>query len=108
MLTLRCGLSDRGALFLLSHSSSSLTALALAAIGVVYGDIGTSVLYAVKEVFGSGHVDFTPANGPRSLRGQSTVITAVVAGHGAPGVATAVKVQGPSPRSLPAGPGPEV
>jgi KUP system potassium uptake protein len=36
--------------------------LALAAIGVVYGDIGTSVLYAVKEVFGSGHVDFTPGN----------------------------------------------
>jgi KUP system potassium uptake protein len=34
----------------------------LAAIGVVYGDIGTSVLYAVKEVFGSGHVQFTPAN----------------------------------------------
>jgi len=34
----------------------------LGAIGVVYGDIGTSVLYAVKEVFGSGHVDFTPAN----------------------------------------------
>jgi hypothetical protein len=34
----------------------------LGAIGVVYGDIGTSVLYAVKEVFGSGHVPFTPAN----------------------------------------------
>ena len=29
---------------------------------MVYGDIGTSVLYAVKEVFGSGHVPFTPAN----------------------------------------------
>jgi KUP system potassium uptake protein len=29
---------------------------------VVYGDIGTSVLYAVKEVFGSGHVPFTPEN----------------------------------------------
>jgi KUP system potassium uptake protein len=32
------------------------------AIGVVYGDIGTSVLYAIKEVFGSGHVPFTPDN----------------------------------------------
>ena len=31
---------------------SSLGSLTLAAIGVVYGDIGTSVLYAVKEVFG--------------------------------------------------------
>lgn len=29
---------------------------------MVYGDIGTSVLYAVKEVFHSGHVEFTPDN----------------------------------------------
>jgi KUP system potassium uptake protein len=36
--------------------------LTIAAIGVVYGDIGTSVLYAIKEVFGSGHVPFTPQN----------------------------------------------
>ncbi len=34
----------------------------MGAIGVVYGDIGTSVLYAVKEVFNSGHVDFTHDN----------------------------------------------
>jgi KUP system potassium uptake protein len=34
----------------------------LGAIGVVYGDIGTSVLYAVKEVFGAGHVPFTTDN----------------------------------------------
>lgn len=34
----------------------------MGAIGVVYGDIGTSVLYAIKEVFGSGHVPFTPGN----------------------------------------------
>jgi KUP system potassium uptake protein len=44
------------------HGKSSLAALTLGAIGVVYGDIGTSVLYAMKEVFGSGHVDFTPDN----------------------------------------------
>jgi KUP system potassium uptake protein len=47
---------------LVSASKSSLTALTLGAIGVVYGDIGTSVLYAVKEIFGSGHVPFTPDN----------------------------------------------
>ena len=46
----------------MSASKSSLAALTLGAIGVVYGDIGTSVLYAVKEVFGSGHVPFTHAN----------------------------------------------
>jgi KUP system potassium uptake protein len=43
-------------------SKSSLQALTLGAIGVVYGDIGTSVLYAIKEIFGSGHVPFTHAN----------------------------------------------
>ncbi len=45
-----------------SRAPSSLAALTLGAIGVVYGDIGTSVLYAVKEIFGSGHVPFTHAN----------------------------------------------
>ena len=46
----------------MSATKSPLAALTLGAIGVVYGDIGTSVLYAVKEVFGSGHVPFTHAN----------------------------------------------
>ncbi|MEG1733923.1 MAG: KUP/HAK/KT family potassium transporter, partial [Comamonas sp.] len=46
----------------MQNSKSSLPALTLGAIGVVYGDIGTSVLYSVKEVFGSGYVPFTPAN----------------------------------------------
>ena len=45
-----------------SSQKSSLAALTLGAIGVVYGDIGTSVLYALKEVFASGHVEFSPAN----------------------------------------------
>ena len=47
---------------LVSAKKSSLAALTLGAIGVVYGDIGTSVLYAMKEVFGSGHVPFTIDN----------------------------------------------
>ena len=46
----------------MTSQKSSLAALTLGAIGVVYGDIGTSVLYALKEVFGSGHVPFTPDN----------------------------------------------
>jgi KUP system potassium uptake protein len=41
---------------------SSLPALTLGAIGVVYGDIGTSPLYAFKEVFVSGHLAVNPAN----------------------------------------------
>jgi KUP system potassium uptake protein len=54
--------ATEGGVFFVSASKSSLAALTLGAIGVVYGDIGTSVLYAVKEVFGSGHVAFTPDN----------------------------------------------
>jgi len=45
-----------------SAPKQSLPALILGAIGIVYGDIGTSVLYAVKEVFGHGHVPFTIEN----------------------------------------------
>jgi KUP system potassium uptake protein len=36
-----------------SHSKNNLLSLSLSAIGVVFGDIGTSPLYAVKEVFGN-------------------------------------------------------
>jgi KUP system potassium uptake protein len=44
------------------HSPKVLAALTLGALGVVYGDIGTSPLYAVREVFHAGHVDPTPAH----------------------------------------------
>nr|WP_253206718.1 potassium transporter Kup [Verticiella sp. GG226] len=37
-------------------------ALVVGAIGIVYGDIGTSVLYAFKEIFAIGHVAVTPDN----------------------------------------------
>lgn len=37
------------------HTKSSLKALTLAAIGIVYGDIGTSPLYTMKEVFSAEH-----------------------------------------------------
>ena len=46
----------------MAASKSSLPALTLGAIGVVYGDIGTSVLYAFKEVFVSGHIPITTDN----------------------------------------------
>ena len=38
-----------------SPGKSQLSALALAALGVVYGDIGTSPLYTMKEVFAGNH-----------------------------------------------------
>jgi KUP system potassium uptake protein len=37
------------------HQPSSLATLALTALGVVFGDIGTSPLYALKECFHSSH-----------------------------------------------------
>jgi KUP system potassium uptake protein len=54
-----------------SHQKGSLTALALGAIGVVFGDIGTSPLYALK-------VCFDPTNGiamtPESVFGVISMI----------------------------------
>ncbi len=38
-----------------AHKAPSLAALMVGAIGVVYGDIGTSPLYAIKEVFNGTH-----------------------------------------------------
>ena len=44
------------------RSPGATAALTLGAIGVVYGDIGTSPLYALKQVFANGHVPLTPHN----------------------------------------------
>ena len=41
---------------------AALAVLTLGALGVVYGDIGTSPLYALKEVFHGGHVAATADN----------------------------------------------
>src|SRR5690606_15664475 len=38
-----------------NDTSSRTPALAIAALGVVFGDIGTSPLYTIKEVFGGTH-----------------------------------------------------
>ena len=44
-------------------NKSQQAALALAALGVVYGDIGTSPLYTMKEVFAGIHpIPLTPDN----------------------------------------------
>ncbi len=46
-----------------SKGKSSLSALTLAALGVVYGDIGTSPLHAFKEAFNGSHaLPLTDAN----------------------------------------------
>jgi KUP system potassium uptake protein len=46
-----------------SNGKSSLSILTLAALGVVYGDIGTSPLYAFKEAFNGPHgLPLTDAN----------------------------------------------
>src|SRR5690606_17942000 len=46
-----------------SRSDQQFAALCLAAVGVVFGDIGTSPLYTLKEVFApSNGLPLTPAN----------------------------------------------
>ncbi|MGH8723578.1 MAG: potassium transporter Kup [Burkholderiales bacterium] len=50
---------------------SSRAALTLAALGIVYGDIGTSPLYAVKETFAPGHG--IPLNVANVLGGLSAI-----------------------------------
>ena len=46
-----------------SSANPALAGIALAALGVVYGDIGTSPLYAMKEVFAGNHpIPLTEAN----------------------------------------------
>ena len=51
-------------------------ALTLAALGVVFGDIGTSPLYAVKETFSPAHgLPFTPAT---ILGGLSTIFWSLI------------------------------
>ena len=37
------------------HQKNGLTGLVVAAVGVVYGDIGTSPLYTMKEIFSPNH-----------------------------------------------------
>ncbi|MBA5636644.1 potassium transporter Kup [Duganella sp. LX20W] len=45
------------------HKKSNLVALTLAAIGIVYGDIGTSPLYTLKTIFSPEHgLKLTPDN----------------------------------------------
>ncbi|HVL45718.1 MAG TPA: KUP/HAK/KT family potassium transporter, partial [Acidovorax sp.] len=53
-----------------------LAALTLAAIGVVYGDIGTSPLYTVKEIF-APHTG-VPLDAPHLIGAVSTILWALM------------------------------
>src|SRR5256885_8577862 len=55
----------------MNQARQSTAALALVALGVVYGDIGTSPLYAVKETFNPEHgIPLTAGN---IIGGLSTI-----------------------------------
>jgi KUP system potassium uptake protein len=60
--------------------AASLPTLALGALGVVYGDLGTSPLYTLKTVFAlaGGHADATTALGVLSLVIWTLVIVVLV------------------------------
>ncbi len=54
---------ERPALDLRIHCRKEVPLLAMAALGIIYGDIGTSPLYTIKECFAGAHgVAPTPAN----------------------------------------------
>jgi len=55
-----------------THIKSSLTALSLGAIGVVYGDIGTSPLYSLNTIF-TGGTNAVPLN-PENILGVVSLI----------------------------------
>ncbi len=52
---MQCTKTTSGATLTSEHKKSSLVALTLAAIGIVYGDIGTSPLYTLKTIFDPAH-----------------------------------------------------
>jgi KUP system potassium uptake protein len=58
------------------HPQSSLRALTLAALGIVFGDIGTSPLYAFKEAFNGPHA--LPLNPENVLATLSALLWAVL------------------------------
>ena len=67
-----------------AHHRSPLRLLALGALGVVYGDIGTSPLYALRECFFGGHgvaVDAANILGVLSLVFWSLVIVVTLKYH---------------------------
>ncbi|HZM35174.1 MAG TPA: KUP/HAK/KT family potassium transporter, partial [Burkholderiales bacterium] len=59
-----------------SAGKSSTATLTLAALGIVFGDIGTSPLYAVKETFAPGHG--IPLDADNILGGLSTMFWALM------------------------------
>ncbi|PMQ18043.1 Low affinity potassium transport system protein kup [Janthinobacterium sp. AD80] len=51
----RCNKTKTGATLTSEHKKSGLAGMTLAAVGIVYGDIGTSPLYTLKTVFDPAH-----------------------------------------------------
>src|SRR6185503_17769159 len=71
LIIVRCGSRVRAHMDKTVDHTSSRAALTLAALGVVYGDIGTSPLYAVKETFNPAH---GIALGPENILGGLSAI----------------------------------
>ena len=69
--------------------SPGLATLTLAALGIVYGDIGTSPLYAVKETFNPAHgIPLTEANVIGGISAIFWALMIVVGGSPAKSAAT--------------------
>ena len=57
-----------------SHGKKQLAWISLGALGVVYGDIGTSPLYALKECFGAVNPHHADAGDPSSVLGVVSLV----------------------------------
>jgi hypothetical protein len=60
------------------HHEGGVLKLAVGAIGVVFGDIGTSPLYALKECFSPGSPHHIPVTGPHVLGVLSLIFWSLV------------------------------
>src|SRR5258705_5377644 len=76
LIIVRCGSRVRAHMEKTDVETSTRAALTLAALGVVYGDIGTSPLYAVKETFNPAHG--IPLTSETILGGLSAIFWALM------------------------------
>ena len=77
------------------HGKAKKSALVIGSLGVVFGDIGTSPLYAIKESFhdhGAGHLQVTSTN----VTGLLSLVLWFHAIGGLP-LATARRIRNPDP-----------
>ncbi|MEJ7599383.1 MAG: KUP/HAK/KT family potassium transporter [Kofleriaceae bacterium] len=70
----QAGHATHGTAHQATHDRKQLAWISLGALGVVYGDIGTSPLYAMKECFGMANPHRADAGDPASILGVVSLV----------------------------------